>query len=101
MAFTGLYPDHRVTHRGSATVLRDGAISLSPFGIPTLRDVSTEGRNAVDGMMGTDVRPTMDIDLLGRTSNEAETIVRQMREVVQLGVPNDDVVLPRLVYAER
>lgn len=36
-------------------------------------------------------RPTMDIDLLGRTTNEVEAIVRMMREVAQTEVPNDGV----------
>ncbi len=36
-------------------------------------------------------RPTMDIDLLGRTTNEVEAIVRIMREVAQTEVPNDGV----------
>jgi hypothetical protein len=37
-------------------------------------------------------RPTMDIDLLGTTNNEIEAIVQQMREVVQVDVPDDGIV---------
>jgi hypothetical protein len=37
-------------------------------------------------------RPTMDIDLLGRTSNEIEVVVRLMKEVSQFDVPNDGIV---------
>lgn len=37
-------------------------------------------------------RPTMDIDLLGRTNNEVEAIVQQMREVAQVDAPNDGIV---------
>ena len=37
-------------------------------------------------------RPTMDIDLLGRTSNEIAAILQIMREVAQLDVPNDGIV---------
>lgn len=36
-------------------------------------------------------RPTMDIDLLGRTSNEVDAIVEIMCEVAQTEVPNDGV----------
>jgi predicted nucleotidyltransferase component of viral defense system len=34
-------------------------------------------------------RPTMDIDMLGRTSNESNQIVRQMEEILTLGVVPD------------
>jgi Nucleotidyl transferase AbiEii toxin, Type IV TA system len=34
-------------------------------------------------------RPTMDIDMLGRTSNEPNQIVRQMREILTLAVEPD------------
>lgn len=37
-------------------------------------------------------RPTMDIDLLGRTSNEIDAILQIMKEVAQLDVPNDGIV---------
>jgi predicted nucleotidyltransferase component of viral defense system len=37
-------------------------------------------------------RPTMDIDLLGRTSNEIDDVVRLMKEVAQFDVPNDGIV---------
>jgi hypothetical protein len=37
-------------------------------------------------------RPTMDIDLLGRTSNEIDAILQIMKEVAQLEVPNDGIV---------
>jgi hypothetical protein len=36
-------------------------------------------------------RPTMDIDLLGRTDNAVETIVTLMREISQLVVPDDGI----------
>jgi len=34
----------------------------------------------------------MDIDLLGRTSNEIDAILQIMKEVAQLEVPNDGIV---------
>lgn len=37
-------------------------------------------------------RPTMDIDLLGRTDNAIDSIVQLMREVVQLDVPDDGLL---------
>lgn len=37
-------------------------------------------------------RPTMDIDLLGRTGNQVDAVVRLMWEVAQLEVPSDGVV---------
>jgi len=37
-------------------------------------------------------RPTMDIDLLGRRSNEIDAILQIMKEVAQLDVPNDGIV---------
>lgn len=37
-------------------------------------------------------RPTMDIDLLGRTDNSVDTIVTLMREISQLAVPDDGIV---------
>jgi hypothetical protein len=44
-------------------------------------------------------RPTMDIDLLGRTSNVVDAIVRLMREVAQLDVPNDGIVFDPTSFA--
>ncbi|MCY3020199.1 MAG: nucleotidyl transferase AbiEii/AbiGii toxin family protein [Planctomycetota bacterium] len=37
-------------------------------------------------------RPTMDIDLLGRTSNDADNLVKVFRTVVEQDVPNDGLV---------
>jgi len=37
-------------------------------------------------------RPTMDIDLLGRTSNDAENLARVFRAVAEQDVPNDGLV---------
>jgi hypothetical protein len=37
-------------------------------------------------------RPTMDIDLLGRTSNDAENLVKVFQAVVEQDVPNDGLV---------
>jgi predicted nucleotidyltransferase component of viral defense system len=37
-------------------------------------------------------RPTMDIDLLGRTSNEIDAMIQIMKEVAQLDVENDGIV---------
>jgi hypothetical protein len=37
-------------------------------------------------------RPTLDIDLLGRTSNDAENLVRVFRAVAEQDVPNDGLV---------
>jgi predicted nucleotidyltransferase component of viral defense system len=37
-------------------------------------------------------RPTMDIDLLGRTNNTTEAIVELMREISNLEVPDDGIV---------
>lgn len=37
-------------------------------------------------------RPTMDIDLLGRTSNEETRIVKQVREILTVGVDFDGIV---------
>jgi hypothetical protein len=36
-------------------------------------------------------RPTMDIDLLGRTDNAVDTIVTLMRDISQLAVPSDGI----------
>ena len=36
-------------------------------------------------------RPTMDIDLLGRTSNEVDDIVNLLKEVAQVDVPDDGI----------
>jgi len=44
-------------------------------------------------------RPTMDIDLLGKTSNEVESIVQQMREVVQVDAPDDGIVFDPASFA--
>jgi hypothetical protein len=44
-------------------------------------------------------RPTMDIDLLGRTSNEVERIVQLMQEVLQVDVPNDGIVFDPASFA--
>ena len=44
-------------------------------------------------------RPTMDIDLLGETSNEVESIVQQMREVVQIDAPEDGIVFDPASFA--
>ena len=44
-------------------------------------------------------RPTMDIDLLGRTSNEVESIVQLMQEVAQVDVPNDGIVFDAASFA--
>jgi hypothetical protein len=37
-------------------------------------------------------RPTMDIDLLGRTDNAVDRIVMLMSEISQLAVPDDGIV---------
>jgi predicted nucleotidyltransferase component of viral defense system len=44
-------------------------------------------------------RPTMDIDLLGRTTNEVEAIVLMMREVAQTEVPKDGVTFDPASFA--
>lgn len=44
-------------------------------------------------------RPTMDIDLLGKTSNDVESIVRQMREVAQVDAPGDGIVFDSSSFA--
>ena len=44
-------------------------------------------------------RPTMDIDLLGRTSNEVESVVQLMQEVAQVDVPNDGIVFDPVSFA--
>lgn len=36
-----------------------------------------------------DSRPTMDIDLLGKMSNEVETVLQLMRDVAQIEIPDD------------
>jgi len=41
----------------------------------------------------------MDIDLLGRTSNEVESIVQLMREVVRVDVPKDGIVFDSASFA--
>ena len=44
-------------------------------------------------------RPTMDIDLLGKTNNQVDAIVRLMQEVAQLEVPNDGVIFDTASFA--
>src|SRR5262249_4250677 len=44
-------------------------------------------------------RPTMDIDLLGRTSNDVKGIVQLMQEVVQVKGPNDGIALEPASFA--
>jgi hypothetical protein len=44
-------------------------------------------------------RPTMDIDLLGRTDNAVDTIVKLMREISQLEVANDGIVFDPASFA--
>ena len=44
-------------------------------------------------------RPTMDIDLLGRTDNAVDTIVKLMREISQLEVANDGIVFDPTSFA--
>lgn len=47
-------------------------------------------------------RPTMDIDMLGRTSSEEERIVSQMREIMMAGVDPDGLVFaPDSIRTER
>uniref|UniRef100_A0A7V4XSL3 Nucleotidyl transferase AbiEii/AbiGii toxin family protein n=1 Tax=Acidobacterium capsulatum TaxID=33075 RepID=A0A7V4XSL3_9BACT len=38
-----------------------------------------------------DSRPTMDIDLLGKMSNEVEAVLQLMREVAQIEIPHDGI----------
>lgn len=50
----------------------------------------------------TDFRPTMDIDLLGRTSNEEAHILKQVRDILSVKVEPDGLVFdPGTVTAER
>jgi Nucleotidyl transferase AbiEii toxin, Type IV TA system len=44
-------------------------------------------------------RPTMEIDLLGKTSNEVESIVQRMREVVQVDASDDGIVFDPASFA--
>jgi Nucleotidyl transferase AbiEii toxin, Type IV TA system len=44
-------------------------------------------------------RPTMDIDLLGRTDNAVDTIVMLMREISQVVVPDDGIVFDPASFA--
>jgi hypothetical protein len=44
-------------------------------------------------------RPTMDIDLLGRTDNAVDTIVTLMREISQLAVADDGIVFDSASFA--
>lgn len=47
-------------------------------------------------------RPTMDIDLLGRTSNEVSSVVAQIRDILAVNVPPDGLVFdPDSISAER
>lgn len=39
-----------------------------------------------------DIRPTMDIDMLGRTSNEEDSIIAQIREILSVEVDTDGLV---------
>jgi len=41
------------------------------------------------------VRPTMDIDILGITSNNAESIVAQFQQIISLAVPDDGFAFDR------
>jgi len=38
-------------------------------------------------------RPTMDVDRLGRTANEIDAILQLIKEVAQLDIPNDAIVI--------
>lgn len=44
-------------------------------------------------------RPTMDIDLLGRTSNDVDAVVQLMNEVSQTAVPNDGLFFNNQSFA--
>ena len=49
-----------------------------------------------------ELRPTMDIDLLGRASNEGNSIVAQIRDVIAVGVEPDGLVFdPDSIQSER
>jgi hypothetical protein len=49
-----------------------------------------------------DIRPTMDIDMLGRTSNEEASIISQIREILSVEVDPDGLVFdPDSIRAER
>ena len=49
-----------------------------------------------------ETRPTMDIDMLGRTSNEESSIVAQIREIMAVEVDPDGVVFtPESIRTER
>ena len=49
-----------------------------------------------------ELRPTMDIDLLGRTSNKEANIVAQIREILTMNVEEDGLVFdPDSIRAER
>lgn len=49
-----------------------------------------------------DIRPTMDIDMLGRTSNEEAGIIAQIREILSVEIEPDGLVFdPDSIRAER
>ena len=49
-----------------------------------------------------DIRPTMDIDMLGRTSNEEAGIIAQIREILSVEIAPDGLVFdPDSIRAER
>lgn len=49
-----------------------------------------------------DIRPTMDIDMLGRTSNEEASIIAQIREILSMEIAPDGLVFdPDSIRAER
>lgn len=49
-----------------------------------------------------EIRPTMDIDLLGRTSNEEDSIIAQIRDIISVEVDKDGLIFnPESIRAER
>jgi len=49
-----------------------------------------------------EVRPTMDIDMLGRTSNTEADIIAQIQDILSVAVPGDGLVFdPESIQAER
>ena len=49
-----------------------------------------------------EVRPTMDIDMLGRTSNEEESIIAQIKDIIAIDAEPDGLIFePDSILAER
>src|SRR5437660_8424814 len=62
-------------------ILRNGALPVSPVNIVSCRQIHPEGRLMFTAWKLASYRPTMDIDLLGKTANQVDSVVAIVKEV--------------------